>query len=69
VQETKTEKAAADTTAVQEAAALLNDVDLDLDTDVDAFLASTGADETGDFDDLDFDDTELEDLENFLTTK
>jgi hypothetical protein len=65
-----------DTTAVDEAAALLEDADLDLDDDVDAFLASAGADDggldldlDGDIDDLDFDDDEFDDLENFLTSK
>jgi len=62
--------------AVNEAAALLEEADLDLDGDVDAFLESAGVggdddDDIGDtdFGDLDFDDDELDDLENFLTSK
>lgn len=63
-----------DNSAVEEAAALLDDTDLLGDTeDVDAFLASVDNDYDendalpDDIDDLDFDDDELEDLENFLS--
>jgi hypothetical protein len=53
---------------------LLDDADLDITDDVDAFLASAGEnepdlDDVGDVDDLDFDDDEIDDLENFLTSK
>ena len=62
---------------VDEVAALLDDTDLGMDTDVDAFLASAESGNGNDDDDigddvdldLDFDDDELEDLENFLTQK
>jgi len=53
---------------------LLDDADLDITDDVDAFLASAGEnepdlDDVGDVDDMDFDDDEIDDLENFLTSK
>lgn len=62
---------------VDEVAALLDDTDLGMDTDVDAFLASAEVGDGNEDDDigddvdldLDFDDDELEDLENFLTQK
>lgn len=51
-----------------EVAALLNDADFDMDTNVDAFLSSAGDDGALNEDfDFDVDDDELEDLENFLS--
>lgn len=69
------EKKPVEDSAVSEAAALLNDANLDLDGDVDAFLESAGIGGDGidlgddDLGDLDFDDDEFDDLENFLTSK
>lgn len=69
----ESDPAPAQSSAVDEAAALLENADLDLDEDVDAFLAAAGTDGDldldGDVDDLDFDDDEFDDLENFLTSK
>ncbi len=55
---------------LDEATELLADADLDIDEDVDAFLASneTRGDDP-DVDDFDFEDDDLEDLESFLTSK
>jgi C2 domain of PTEN tumour-suppressor protein len=66
---------AAEDTAVNEVADLLEDANLDLDTDVDAFLAGAegnvdGGGEDVDLDDFDFDDDDdddIEDLEKFLS--
>jgi len=55
--------------AFDEAAALLDDIDDDVD--VEALLAEAGSD-SGDFnidDELDFEDDDLDDLESFLTSK
>lgn len=56
---------------VDEATAILADADLQIDDDVDAFLAlnETTKDDDPDVDDFDFEDDDLEDLESFLTSK
>jgi len=58
--------------AFDEAAALLNDTNIDIGDDVDALLAAAGVDSGDiniDHNELDFDDDDLDDLENFLMSK